>query len=261
MKLFYLAGTSLALVGCVSAWGAVGHQTIGYIAMEFLAPNAAAFVKNTIPASFDHSLGPAAPWADDVRSLSSFSWSAPFHFIDANDDPKGGSCSVDEARDCGSKGCLSTAIANYTQRVIDASLSETQHMQALYFIDHFLGDIGQPLHVEALDVGGNTINTKCNGKKTNLHATWDTGMIVTMVNSTYNGDIQGWVSALVEEIQTGSYKSLTEGWISCSSTTEPLSRRRTIEDDVGGGSSGTSVTRASYPTCLSNGVGSGIECL
>jgi hypothetical protein len=94
--------------------------------MEFLAPNAAAFVKNTIPASFDHSLGPAAPWADDVRSLSSFSWSAPFHFIDANgkpilhisfyatfltfdvylDDPKGGSCSVDEARDCGSKGCL-----------------------------------------------------------------------------------------------------------------------------------------------------------
>jgi hypothetical protein len=122
-------------------------------------------------------------------------------------------------------------------------------MEALYFIDHvssydskstrlfypavqFLGDIGQPLHVEAYEVGGNDIRTKCDGKSTNLHATWDTGMIVKMVNSTYGGDTQGWASALVKEIKTGSYKSRAAGWISCSSITEPLSRRRTIEEDV-----------------------------
>ena len=34
----------------------------------------------------------------------------------------------------------------------------------------FLGDIGQPLHVEALEVGGNDIDAICGGKKTNLHA-------------------------------------------------------------------------------------------
>jgi hypothetical protein len=57
-------------------------------------------------------------------------------------------------------------------------------------------------------------------------------MIVKMVNSTYNGNTQSWASALVKEIKTGSYKSDAAGWISCSSTTEPLSRRRTIVEDV-----------------------------
>ena len=57
-------------------------------------------------------------------------------------------------------------------------------------------------------------------------------MLVTMVNSTYGGNTQSWASALVKEIKTGSYKSSAAGWIGCSSTTEPLSRRRTIEEDV-----------------------------
>jgi hypothetical protein len=83
MKTACLASITLALVGRVAAWGAAGHQAVGYIAMKFLAPDAAAFVKNTIPAKYNHSLGPAATWADDVRHLSLFSWSAPFHFIDA----------------------------------------------------------------------------------------------------------------------------------------------------------------------------------
>ena len=65
---------------------------------------------------------------------------------------------------------LVTAIANYTQRVVSTSLSFTQRQQALMFIDHFLGDIGQPLHVEAFEVGGNDIDAICGGKKTNLHA-------------------------------------------------------------------------------------------
>ena len=102
----------------------------------------------------------------------------------------------------------------------------------LILLVQFLGDIGQPLHVEAYEVGGNDISTICNGKKTNLHATWDTGMIEIHVSSIYKGDTQSWASALVNNIKTGSYKSNAAGWISCSSTTEPLSRRRTVEEDV-----------------------------
>lgn len=167
------------------------------------------------------------------------------------DDPLGGTCSVVESRDCGSTGCLgklhiftqnerspyamhsATAIANYTQRVVDTSLSATQIQQALYFIDHFLGDIGQPLHVENYKVGGNDIDTICAGKSTNLHATWDTGMIVKMVASTYANSTTAWASALVTDIKTGSYKSDAGSWINCSSVTEPLSKRRSIEDDIG----------------------------
>jgi len=34
----------------------------------------------------------------------------------------------------------------------------------------FIGDITQPLHVEAFQVGGNAITVTCNGSSTNLHA-------------------------------------------------------------------------------------------
>jgi len=231
MKLTYLTGVTLALAAHVTAWGPIGHQAVGYIAMEFLAPNAAHFVKQTIPDSYNNNLGAAATWPDDVRKTPEYKWSAPFHFIDTADDPKGGACFVEEPK-CGRQGCLLSAIANYTQRVNDFSLDETQNMQALYFITHFLGDIGQPLHIEGLGFGGNLIRAKCNGQTTNLHATWDVGMMVTMLNSTYDGDMHSWVSTLVEDIKTGSYESKTAGWLSCSSTTKSLSQRRTIMDDV-----------------------------
>ena len=57
MKNACLAGVTLALVGHIASWGAVGHETVGYIAMEFLTTKAAAFVRNKIPAAYNNSLG------------------------------------------------------------------------------------------------------------------------------------------------------------------------------------------------------------
>lgn len=84
MNTAILAGIGLALVGHVAAWGAVGHEAVGYVAMEFLAPKAAAFVSKTISSTYNHNLGPAAPWADTVRYTKGYTFTAPFHFIDAN---------------------------------------------------------------------------------------------------------------------------------------------------------------------------------
>lgn len=39
-----------------------------------------------------------------------------------------------------------------------------------------MGDIHQPLHDEALDVGGNSILVKFGGVVTNLHHVWDSNM-------------------------------------------------------------------------------------
>jgi len=144
-----------------------------------------------------------------------------------------------------------TAIANYTARVVDTSLSATQRQEALKFIDHFLGDIGQPLHVEAFEVGGNDIDAICGGSKTNLHASWDTGMIETNLDAKFKGSSQTWATSLVQEIQTGSFKSLAAGWISCSSITEPLSRRRSLTDEIletiAARAAGTTVTPLACP--------------
>lgn len=81
------------------------------------------------------------------------------------------------------------AIANYTTRIVDPTLDAEQTQEALLFLDHvstglgfvsmprdatnflqFIGDIGQPLHVEAVAAGGNDIDARCSGEKTNLHA-------------------------------------------------------------------------------------------
>ncbi|KAL5478331.1 hypothetical protein ACEPAI_2515 [Sanghuangporus weigelae] len=215
------------------AWGALGHEAVGFVAMDFLSSGALSFVQDTIDASFDHSLGPAGPWADTVRSEAAFRFTAPFHFIDAEDDPMGGSCSVNENRDCGNTGCILTAIANYTQRVADTDLSFTQRQQALMFIDHFLGDIGQPLHVEALEVGGNDIDAVCAGRSTNLHAAWDTGMIETMLDAQFDGSVTGWAASLSRDIESGQFRSQAASWISCSSTTETISRRRSQVAEFG----------------------------
>jgi len=186
--------------------------------MQFLAPNALAFVQSTLGSTYSESLGPAAIWPDEVKYDSGWTWSQPLHFINALDDPPT-SCSVVASRDCsGTNVCTLSAIANYTTQVVDTSLSSTLIQDALKFLDHFIGDITQPLHVENYEEGGNDIDTTCAGESTNLHATWDTGMIEQLLSDEYDDSVETWADTLVTRIQTGEYESLASSWISCSST-------------------------------------------
>ncbi|KAJ3576285.1 hypothetical protein NP233_g521 [Leucocoprinus birnbaumii] len=222
-----ILGAATLATTSVYGWGATGHQTVGYIAMQFLAPNALSFVQSSLGTTYNRSLGVAATWADDVRSQSAYAWSAPLHFVDAEDNPPT-SCSVSESRDCGDNDCILGAIANYTTRVVTTSLSATQRQEALKFLDHFIGDIGQPLHVEAIEAGGNGISAKCSGSSTNLHSVWDSGIINKLVSANYSSSAITWANSLATRIKTGSYKSLASSWISCSSTTSPAS----IDSDI-----------------------------
>jgi len=225
---FLLVALSLS---CAFAWGDLGHEAVGYVAMPFLAPQALSFVQTSLGSTYNKSLGPAGPWADSVKHESGWTWSAPNHFIDAEDSPLDGVCDVSESRDCSSGFCLLTAISNYTLRIQDTSLSTTERTEALKFLDHFLGDIGQPLHVEAYEVGGNDIDTVCNGDSTNLHATWDTGMIETNLDALYDGSSKTWANTLVTRIQSGEYADEASGWISCSSITATQSSKRSVLSD------------------------------
>ena len=96
----------------------------------------------------------------------------------------------------------------------DSSLSSEQTMQALEFIVHFLGDITQPLHDEALEVGGNDIDVTFNGTSTNLHHIWDTGMLEKLVGGGTISDAQTWATTLTNEIQSGNYSSQKFSWTS-----------------------------------------------
>jgi S1/P1 Nuclease len=49
---------------------------------------------------------------------------------------------------------------------------------ALRFVAHLVGDIHQPLHAGfAEDRGDNSVDVRFNGRKTNLHSLWDTGLV------------------------------------------------------------------------------------
>ncbi|CAK7201636.1 hypothetical protein SEUCBS139899_004345 [Sporothrix eucalyptigena] len=194
------------------AWGSLGHATIAYVAQNFVTSEVKTWAQGVLSDTSSSYLANIASWADDYRSTTAGKWSAPMHFIDAEDNPPS-SCNVDYNRDCGSSGCSISAIANYTQRVGDGRLSAANVNQALKFLVHFVGDITQPLHDEALEVGGNDIDVTFDGYSDNLHADWDTYIPEKLVGGSSLADALTWATSLTAAINTGSYASSKASWI------------------------------------------------
>jgi hypothetical protein len=93
----------------------MGHETVAYIAQNFVSPRTAAFCKEILGSASNSSssyLASVAPWADSYRYTEGGEFSSVFHYIDANDDPPV-SCGVEFERDCPSEGCIVSAIQNY----------------------------------------------------------------------------------------------------------------------------------------------------
>lgn len=89
-------------------------------------------------------------------------------------------------------------------------------MEAMEFLIHFLGDITQPLHDEAEEVGGNDISVTWDGEDTDLHACWDTQMVEKIAggeNST--ATVDSFAATLIAQIDNGTYASQKEDWVSC----------------------------------------------
>ena len=96
------------------AWGAMGHQAIAYIATNFVSASTKTYFQGLLGDTSGDYLAAVSTWADSYRSTTAGKFSAPFHYIDANDSPPS-SCGVELARDCGKGGCVVSAIANYVR--------------------------------------------------------------------------------------------------------------------------------------------------
>ncbi|KAA8544990.1 hypothetical protein F0562_019793 [Nyssa sinensis] len=73
--------------------------------------------------------------------------------------------------------------------LVRASVNDNLN-EALLFLSHFMGDIHQPLHVGfTSDEGGNTIDLRWFGHKSNLHHVWDREIILTAVADYYEKDM------------------------------------------------------------------------
>ncbi|GFF25187.1 hypothetical protein IFM46972_01317 [Aspergillus udagawae] len=174
MNLLYLLPIFIYSFQPVACWGDLGHRTVAYLAQRYFSKEAAQLIDDLLPSSDDWDISDAAVWADKVKFHRPFT--RPWHYIDALDHPPD-SCQVSFTSDCGHGGCIISAIQNMTNQVNDPNIAQDEQAEALKFLIHFLGDIHQPLHAEALERGGNEIHVcfdKHCGKKENLHGIWDT---------------------------------------------------------------------------------------
>lgn len=94
------------------AWGAMGHQSVAYVATNFVAPATKTYFQTLLNDTSADYLAGVASWADSYRYTTEGAFTAQFHYIDALDAPPH-DCNVDYERDCGAGGCIISAIQNY----------------------------------------------------------------------------------------------------------------------------------------------------
>lgn len=114
-------------------------------------------------------------WADDVRGrLPEYDRWTTAHYVNL---PRGASEFVLE-RDCADTFCVVEGLLESRETLRDTSRPEKERLDALKFLSHFVGDIHQPMHAGyADDRGGNDTRVTLFGRDTNLHATWDYGLL------------------------------------------------------------------------------------
>ena len=161
---------SAILIPSVSfGWGRDGHRITGYIAERLLSPQARAAVHELLG---EESLADVSTWADEIRRQRRAT--APLHYANV----KPGSDGFELERDCPEQGCVVTAIIKYSKVLRNKKASQTERIEALKCVVHFVGDVHQPMHVShARDKGGNDIKVTFFENRTNLHSLWDSGMI------------------------------------------------------------------------------------
>lgn len=206
-----LALLSAAALPGAMAWGAMGHETVAYIATNFVAASTKTYFQSLLGDTSTDYLASVASWADSYRYTTAGSFSSGYHYIDAQDNPPS-SCGVDLDRDC-ADGCVVSAISNYTTRVLNTKLSASDRQIAAKMIIHFIGDIGQPLHCEELETGGNGIDVLYDGDDTNLHHIWDSEIPESVSGGSSQSSAKTWATTLTTAIKSGTYKSAAAGWV------------------------------------------------
>ncbi|MGF1925280.1 MAG: S1/P1 nuclease [Bacteroidia bacterium] len=155
------------------SWGVVGHRAIGKIAENHLHKKAAAQVKSLLGSE---SLAMVSTYADEVRSYPKYAYTAPWHYVNL---PHGLTYEQFKTQLVGlEKPNIYKAINNCIADLKDDSKTKEEHVFALKFLVHLVGDLHQPMHTgRSEDSGGNGIKIKLMRKESNLHGLWDSGLI------------------------------------------------------------------------------------
>jgi hypothetical protein len=153
----------------IFSWGKTGHRIVGEIASKYLNNNAKKGLKELIG---EEELWHASTWPDEIRSDPKWGHSTPWHYVSIPT----GKTYFDQKRN--KDGDVIEALYRFEEILSNSKSTKDQKIEALKFIDHFVGDLHQPLHVGlAEDRGGNSIRVKWFRDETNLHTVWDEEII------------------------------------------------------------------------------------
>lgn len=184
-RLLTLLAPMLFVASTVSyALGQDGHRIVCQIAGNELSQAAQAEVDRLLSLDPNYSeLSEACLWADVVRNTT-HRQTRPWHFINLDKDDlivDPGDCPVD-------RGCVLHGIAVHLATLNDDGASDSDKLEALKFLGHWIGDLHQPLHISFFeDRGGNSIDIRwLDSLDTNLHSVWDTQMILTYQRDNWN---------------------------------------------------------------------------
>ena len=159
------------LISCFStstfAWGKEGHAIVAEVAYKYMDKNTKAIVTKYLDGM---SIQDAANWMDNIKDDRSMDYMKPYHYVnfDKGQEVKhehGGNI-LDELEKSMNE------LKNYK------AMSDADVKQKIKMIFHLVGDLHQPLHVGyGTDKGGNTVQINFEGKGSNLHRFFDSGII------------------------------------------------------------------------------------
>ncbi len=161
--------TLLMMASPVRAFGPMGHEIIGEIAMSFLCRQATEAV---VSISGEPTLASAGLWADRIRDEPLWDHALHWHFLDVADGED-----IDRRR-VAPEGDLLSVLRRFHSLLLGQQARPAERREALLFLIHLVADLHQPLHVgRPGDSGGNTIELVYRMSKTNLHRLWDSDLL------------------------------------------------------------------------------------
>ena len=183
---------ALTLLGCLlaspaaHAWGDDGHRIVGQIAWDALTPTAREAVADLLPPGDFDTLADAATWADVyARTDPNYAWANPRHYVSTAPGSEHVTATDANCADDGVHGpaCVVGAIGYNAARLNDPTLSHDDHVEALRFLAHFVGDLHMPLHTFHPDGRGGTLTSVSyrHGDPKPIHLLWDVDLISTQL--------------------------------------------------------------------------------
>lgn len=178
IRSFFASAALLLISGPALAWGPLGHRLVADLAWDDMSPRARAEAQKLLKGEAEPTLAGIANWADELRNTDAALGKKTAHWHYVNIAEEG--CRYESNRDCRNGDCVVEAIRRQSAILADRKRSKADRLQALKFVVHFVGDVHQPLHAAfAHDKGGNTVQVNLDGRGTNMHALWDSGLLRT----------------------------------------------------------------------------------